>query len=140
MDVNAIANCPGECTIALHTLENQEFTFSRHTETGSGELVDLAALAPRLVTCYRRGPEETSRLLALSALIGIGDEEALNALLDNPAQSPKVSRITQQTLATFYLEKYPELAKTVRRTGEINFDDIDRVKKVRVKKAAKAQG
>lgn len=141
LDVSAIANCPGDCTVGLHTLEGRDFTLSTNPETSTGEILDLTALAPKLVTCYRLGPDQGSRLLALSALIGIGDEKALNSLLeDGPAQSSRVSRATQQSITAFYLERYPELARMARKNGgEITFDDIDRVKRVRVKKAAKAQ-
>ena len=147
LDVSSIANCPGECTFALYTFEDREFTFLRDTEMGTGtdmstgEVVDLAALSPELVSNYRLGPDDRSRMLALSALLGIGDETGLNVLLeDAPSQSETVNRTTQKSITAFYLDRYPELARTARMNGgEIAFRDIDRAKKMRDKQAVKAQ-
>ncbi len=130
LDVAGLAHCLNDCQLTLNTMQNQPL----HTT----ERLDLTSLTPELLAAYRRGPEDGQRLLALWALIGIGDEEALATLVDEGArQSTDVNRVTQRGLAAFYLEKYPELANKAKWTGEISLADIERAKKVRVKRAEK---
>jgi len=130
LDVAALAHCPNDCHLTLHTVQGENL---RTTERA-----DLRALTPELLACYRRGPEDGHRLLALWALVGIGDEGALATLVEEGTrQSDRVNRETQRSLAAFYLERYPELSRQSAWTGEITLEDIDRAQRVRIKKAAK---
>ena len=128
IDVVGLANCPNSCDMTLSSARNQEFKTTRR--------MDLSALTPELLDSYRRGPEDGQRLLALSALIGIGDEDALSTLVEEGSrQSNNVNRETQRSLAAFYLEKYPELANKAKWNGEISLVDVERAKRMRIKKA-----
>jgi hypothetical protein len=114
--------------MTLSSARNQEFKTTKR--------MDLSALTPELLDSYRRGPEDGQRLLALSALIGIGDEDALSTLVEEGSrQSNNVNRETQRSLAAFYLEKYPELANKAKWNGEISLVDVERAKRMRIKKA-----
>ena len=132
IDVTSLANCPDVCQLTLSSVRDQELKTKKR--------LDLSALTPALLQNYRRGPEDGQRLLALSALIGIGDEEALTTLVDEGArQSDTVRRETQRSLAAFYLGKYPELATRAKWTGEISLVDVERAKRLRVKRAENQQ-
>lgn len=132
IDVVGFANCPDRCAMVLGSMQNQRLEMDKR--------VDLTDLTPELLENYRRGPEDRQRLLALSALIGIGDEDALATLVDEGAkQSANVNRETQRNLAAFYLNKYPELARRAKWTGEISLVDVEKAKRVRVKKVKKAE-
>ena len=132
IDVTGLANCPNVCQMNLSSAKNQELKTTKR--------LDLSALTPVLLQNYRRGPEDGQRLLALSALIGIGDEEAISTLVDEGArQSDNVNRETQRSLAAFYLGKYPELANKAKWNGEISLVDVEKAKRVRIKKARSQQ-
>lgn len=139
LDVIALANCPATCTLSLHSIQNQ--TLRIENETGRGAVVDLNTLVPDLLASYRRGPADGHRLLALSALLNIGNEKALEQLLEQGgSQSAHVETTTHRSLVTFYLEKYPELRDRVARKRELSLQDVRRAKAVRVRMAKKQQG
>jgi hypothetical protein len=137
IDVIALATCPETCTVNFRSIEEKKLTIS--DETGTGGVVELNALVPDLLDTYRSGPADGHRLLALSALINIGNETALEQLIEEGArQSDKTNRATQRSLAAFYLEKYPELMERTLKTNRLSMDDVRRAKAVRVKRAMKA--
>ena len=139
VDVIALANCPSTCTVSLRSVEERKLTIAN--ETGTGHVVELNALVPDLLAAYRSGPADGHRLLALSALINIGNEKALEQLIDEGTrQSDKTNRATQRSLAAFYLDKYPELAERTIRTHRLSIDDIRRAKAVRVRQMKNQEG
>jgi len=74
--------------------------------------MDLEALVPDLMKAYRSGSADGHRLMALSALINIGNAKALEQLAaessDRSSEQPRrVNKTTQRSLAAFYLEKEP---------------------------------
>ena len=132
VDVIALANCPSTCTVNLRSIEEKKLSINN--ETGTSTIVELDVLIPDLLATYRSGPADGHRLLALSALINIGDEAALEKLVeDGTSSSEKTNRATHKSLAAFYLEKYPELAERTMQTKKLSLDDVHRAKAVRVR-------
>ena len=139
VDVIALASCSDVCTVNFRSIEEKKLTIS--DETGTGGVVELNALVPDLLAAYRSGPADGHRLLALSALINIGNETALERLIEEGAfQSKQTNRATQKSLAAFYLEKYPELAERTMKTKRLSMDDVRRAKALRVRQMKKSQG
>lgn len=136
VDVISLAGCADTCTIALQSAENRNVRLQN--ESGTGSLVDLDALVPDLLEVYRNGPADGSRLLALSALIKIGDAKALESLLqEGLAQSADVKRRTERSLASFYLNKYPELLEGAMAKKTFSVEDVRRAESMRVRLAKK---
>lgn len=134
LDVIVLARCTGSCTIQLASIEGKQIRIEN--ETGVGRLVDLDALTPDLLDVYRRGPADGHRLLALSALINIGNQKALEQLMtDAPNRSNEVQTSTNRSLAAFYLETYPELTKRALRSKRIYIEDVQRADRLRLKVA-----
>lgn len=134
VDINALSLCSASCTITLRSIQDKNIGIEN--ETGVGSVVDLEALVPDLLKSYRKGPTDGHRLLAMHALLLIGNEKSLEQLIDEGAsQSAKVERATQAGLASFYLKKYPELSEQTLRTMRLSVDDVTQAKALRVKKA-----
>jgi len=141
MDVISLANCTSTCIVDLHSIQNKQIRIENDTDAGS--IVDLEALAPDLLNLYRRGPTDGHRLLALSALITIGNETAIEALVQDGSstrhrQSQRVASRTQKSLTSFYLARYPELTERALRTNIFSLDDVQKVKATRARAAKKA--
>lgn len=136
LDINALAHCRDNCTVSLQSVQGKKIRIE--TEAGMGSVVDLEGLVPDLIESYRRGPADGHRLLALSALLHIGDEKALERLINEVEfQSKEVKRATQRGLALFYLEKYPELTERTMRIKRLTLDDVAQAKAYRMRKAKK---
>lgn len=137
LDINTLAHCTASCNLSLRSVQDQQIRIEN--EAGVGTMVDLDVLVPDLLKSYRTGPADGHRLLALSALLQIGNERSLEQLIDEGAsQSGKVEKATQAGLAAFYLEKYPELMDRTMRTNRLSIDEVAKAKAFRVKKAKKA--
>jgi hypothetical protein len=138
LDVNVLAHCRESCTVNLQSIQGKQIRIEN--EAGAGTVVDLDGLIPALLKNYRRGPADGHRLLALSALLHIGNEKALDQLVAQEGeQSKAVERATQRGLAGFYLEKYPELMTRAQRTQRLTLDDVARAKALRMRRS-KASG
>lgn len=142
VDVITLAGCTSTCTVGLHSIENRKLRIENDTEMGA--VVDFDALAPDIMEVYRTGSSDGHRLLALSALIKIGNETTLEQLVNEGTsasnrQSTRVSQQTQRSIATYYLEKYPELIERAKRKKTFSLDDVRRAEGVRVKVARKMQ-
>lgn len=137
LDINTLAHCRESCTVNLQTVQGKQIRIEN--ETGMGTVVDLDALTPDLLRSYRQGPADGHRLMALSALLHIGNEKALERLVEEETrQSKRMKKATQRGLAGFYLEKYPELTKRAMRTRRLSLDDVARAKAYRMRKAKKS--
>ncbi len=138
VDINALTLCSASCTIALRSMQDKNIGIEN--ETGGGSVVELEALVPDLLESYREGPTDGHRLAAMSALLRIGNEQSLEQLIQKSAsQSAKVDRATQRGLASFYLEKYPELSEQVLRTKRLSIDEVREAKALRVKREKKVK-
>ena len=140
VDVIALTTCHGTCAISFQSVnkKNKQKILTFANEAGTGYEVDLKALIPDLMEAYRSGPADGHRLLALSALINIGDAKTLERLVDEGArQSGAMNDATQRSLAAFYLEKYPALRNRAVRTGTITLDDVRRAEAIHVKRTKK---
>jgi hypothetical protein len=139
VDIITLAGCPETCTVHLQSASDKKLRVEN--ETGMGNAIDLDALVPDLMSAYREGPVDGTRLLALSALIKVGNEKAFEQLIDEKeGQSENVQKATNRSLASFYLEKYPELTERAFRSGNLTIDDVRRAERLRlrlVRKAAK---
>jgi hypothetical protein len=137
MDVIALATCPETCTVDFRSINEKKLTIAN--ETGTSHVLDLNVLVPDLVKAYRSGPDDGHRLLALTALINIGNEKGLEQLIDQGArQSERTNRITQRSLLWYYMDKYPELYEQTMNTKQLSMDDVRRAEVVRVKHVKKA--
>lgn len=139
MDVISLANCTSTCTVLLQSNQNKQVRIENDSDSGS--IVDLQALSPDLLKLYRRGPTDGNRLLALSALINVGNETAIETVVGDGSstrygQSSKVDDATQRSLVGFYLARYPELRDL--RGTTFSLDDVRQVKATRTRAAKKA--
>jgi len=140
VDVIALANCPENCTLTL--LSAQGKTLRIENDTGVGAAVDLNRLTPELLQAYRRSDmQDGLRLLALSALINVGNEKAIESLVQNPSSgSERVQRESNKILVSFFLEEYPELLDGARKKQAFSLDDVEKVRALRLKRVRLAQG
>lgn len=139
VDIVALGRCSASCSVPLASVQGKTISIQNQTELGT--VIDLDALVPDLITVYRSGPADGHRLLALSALINIGNQKALETLADEaPSQSQDVRRATNRTLASFYLEKYPELMKRAERTKTLTIQDVQRAERIRLRVARRQNG
>lgn len=140
IDVITLAACPSTCTVFLYSNQNKRLQINNDTDSGS--IVDLEALSPDLLKLYRRAPTDGIRLMALSALVNIGNETAIDAVVRSSAryrQSQRVNSSTQKSLVAFYLGRYPELnERPLQRTNTFSLDDVRDVKVTRARTAKKA--
>ena len=136
VDVIALAGCGETCTVSLQSIEEKKLSIAN--ETGTGAVVELTNLVPDLLEVYRSGPADGQRLLALSALVNIGDLKALERLVeDGSSQSKKTMQATHSSLAAFYLDKYPELTEQTVRTKRLSLEDVRRAEALRIRKLKK---
>jgi phosphoribosyl-dephospho-CoA transferase len=143
MDVIVIANCKASCTVDFFSIPAKMLRVEN--ESGVGRIMDLDTLVPDLMKAYRTSPvggHDGHRLLALSALINIGNAASLEHLVADSSdpssrQSDWVKRNTQRSLIGFYLAKYPELTERAARNKTFSLDDVRRAETVRVRLAKK---
>ena len=134
VDIVVLGRCPASCTVSLASGQGKQIRFENDSDVGT--VIDLDALIPDLMKVYRSGPADGHRLMALAALVNIGNHEALTQLVEeSPLQSADVKRATNRTLAAFYLEQYPELMERTLRTKTLTIEDVDRAEQVRIKVA-----
>lgn len=137
MDAIALANCSTSCTVSLNSVQGKRIKIENND--GAGSVVDLTALLPSLLDTYRKGPADGHRLMALSALVRIGDEKTLQRLAEERnTQSKEMNKTTSRSLAAFYLAKYPELGDGLSRSGRLSVSDVEKAQAVRVRLARKA--
>ena len=138
MDVISLANCTSICIVPLQSKQNKHLRIENDSDSGS--IVDLQALTPDLLKLYRRGPTDVLRLMALSALINVGNEKAIDTVVADASstrygQSRRVNDSTQRSLVGFYLAQYPELRDLPGPT--FSLDDVRQVKATRARAAKK---
>jgi hypothetical protein len=140
IDVIVLSKCEASCTVNFLSIPDKMLRVEN--ESGAGTAIDLEALVPDLMRAYRTGPADGHRLLALSALINIGNERAFEQLAAESSdrssqQSNRVNKATQRSLAAYYLEKYPELTKKMGRSQTFSIEDVRRAEGLRVRLAKK---
>jgi hypothetical protein len=143
MDVIMLSQCEASCTVDFFSIPDKMLRVDN--ESGVGKIMDLDALIPDLMKAYRTSPvggHDGHRLLALSALINIGNAASLEQLVadsrdPSSRQSDWVNKNTQKSLVGFYLAKYPELTERVTRYNTFSIQDVRRAEGVRVKLAKK---
>jgi hypothetical protein len=137
VDITTLGRCTASCSVFLVSIPGKKVSFEN--ETGVGTAIDLGALTPDLIQVYQSGPADGHRLLALSALINIGNQDALKKLArEISSQSAAVQRHTHRTMVAYYLEKYPELREETVRTRVLKIEDVDRAERVRLRLAEQA--
>ena len=143
IDVIMLSRCEASCTVDFRSIPDKMLRVEN--ESGVGRTMDLDALVPDLMKAYRTSPvdgHDGHRLLALHALINVGNATALEQLVADSSdpssrQSDRVNKETQRSLAAFYLTKYPELADRATRNMTFSLNDVRRAETVRVKLAKK---
>ena len=140
IDVIGLAGCEASCTVSLQSATNRQVRIAN--ESGVGNVVDLDALAPDLLWAYRNGSADGYKLLALAALINVGNQAALERLIDEKEsqRSRRVRKATDRSLAAFYFAKYPELIEQTKRRRFLSLDDVERARVLRLKRAKKGEG
>lgn len=137
LDVVALTKCPESCTISMNSASIKKLHIQN--ETGLGTAIDLDPLIPVLLKTYRSDPNDGYRFMALSALLNIGNDKALNQLIvDSAFQPTHVKQMTHRRIAAFYLTMYPELTESTYRSKNLQMNDVVRAKAARAK-LAKAQ-
>jgi hypothetical protein len=139
VDVIALANCESSCVLKLRSIQKRNLRVDSETEMGAGG--NVRDLAPDVRRLYRLEPIEARKLLALSALIHIGEEQALESLIEMPADriSMRVQQQTNRSIATFFLERYPELRHRAERTGHLSLVEVRRARAAHLKRARIAE-
>jgi hypothetical protein len=136
VDVIALANCQAACNVNLRSASDKGVRIEN--ETGVPSVLDLTALVPDLMHNYRSSPEDGTKLLALSALINVGDERSIEALVGTRTKkSDRVERTTQRSLTAFFLTRYPELKDRAVRSGSFSLADVVRLRQQRARDARK---
>jgi hypothetical protein len=143
MDVIMLSWCEASCTVDFFSIPDKTLRFE--SESGVGRIMNLDALVPDLMKAYRTSPvggHDGHRLLALSALINIGNAASLEQLVADSSdpssrQSDWVKKNTQRSLVGFYLAKYPELAERVTRNKTFSIKDVRRAEHARAELARK---
>ena len=138
IDVIALAGCQASCTVALQSKPSKALQIEN--ETGTGNVIDLEVLTPDILRAYRNGSADGYRLLALSALINIGGETAIDKLVgEKETQNSRVRRVTDMSLAAFYFAKYPELMERSTRNRTLSLDDVEQARVLRLRAAKRAE-
>jgi hypothetical protein len=134
VDIAGLGRCTASCSVTLLSVPGKNVSIANDTELGT--VVDLEVLVPDLIRVYQRDPVDGHRLLALAALIYIGNQAALEKLIaEIPSQSPDVQQRTTRTLVGYYLEKYPELREETERTRVLEIEDVERAERLRLQVA-----
>lgn len=129
-DIVALAGCADTCVVALQS--DGDNTIRIENESGVGHPIDLASLTPDVLSVYRNGPTAGHRLLALSALLKIGDEQALERVVElKDDQSGRVEAASNRLLAAHYLDRYPELSDPTFRAKRLSIEDVRRAQAAR---------
>jgi hypothetical protein len=129
-DIVALAGCTDTCVVALQS--DGDNTIRIENESDVGHPIDLASLTPNVLSVYRDGPTPGHRLLALSALLKIGDEQALERVVDLKDEQPnRVEAATNRSLAAYYLDRYPELTTPTFRAERLSIEEVRRAQAAR---------
>jgi len=129
-DIVALASCQNTCVVALQS--DGDNTIRIENESSVGHPIDLASLTPDVLSVYRDGPTPGHRLLALSALLNVGDEQVLEQVIElKDDQSNRVERATNRALAGYYLDRYPELSEPAFRAERLSIEDVRRAQAAR---------
>jgi hypothetical protein len=129
-DIVALAGCADTCVVALQS--DGDNTIRIENESDVGHPIDLASLTPNVLSVYRDGPTPGHRLLALSALLKIGDEQALERVVDLKDEQPtRVEAATNRSLAAYYLDRYPELTTPTFQADQLSIEDVRRAQAAR---------
>lgn len=129
-DIVALAGCEDTCVVALQS--DGDNTIRIENESDVGHPIDLASLTPDVLSVYRDGPTPGHQLLALSALLKIGDEQALERVVDLKDEQPgRVEAATNRSLAAYYLNRYPELSEPTFRAEQLSIEDVRRAQATR---------
>lgn len=145
IDIISLANCQASCIVSLQSKTDRAIRIEN--ETGAGNVFDLDVLTPDLLRVYRTGTyrneaESGPKLLALSALINVGNQRALEQLVsEKETQTRRVQKATDRSLAAFYFAKYPELIeRSTRNNHTFSLDDVQRAEVLRLKREKRAGG
>lgn len=126
-DVIVLANCRTSCTVAFQSIPDQMLRIEN--EAGVGTAVDLTGLVPDLLNVYQTAKMDGTQLLALAALIDIGNEKSLETLISSAStRSPRIAQVTRKRVAAFFVNRYPELEERALRSRTFTLADVERAR------------
>ncbi|MFB6248742.1 MAG: hypothetical protein ABEL97_09250 [Salinibacter sp.] len=129
-DIVALAGCEDTCVVALQS--DGDNTIRIENKSSVDHPIDLASLTPDVLSVYRNGPTSGHRLLALSALLKIGDRQTLERVVDLKADQPdRVETATNRALAAYYLERYPGLSEPTLRSEQLSIEEVRQARAAR---------
>lgn len=138
-DVISLSGCFASCTVQLQSLGQQSIRLQIDNTTGVGPLLDLNALNPDLLRIYHTGKTDEARLMALSAIMGLGNETTIESLVNTPSsQSARVGDITHRVVVQFFVNAYPELLKNGQKLRTVSMDEVAELRAERVRQARRA--
>ena len=136
VDVIALASCRAACSVTLRSASDKDVRIEH--EPGVPAVLNLTALVPDLMRSYRFSPNDGTQLLALSALINVGNERSIEALVGTRLKkSARVEKTTQRSITAFFLDRYPELNDQAVRNGTLSLTDVAKVRQQRARDARK---
>lgn len=108
-DIVLIAHqCANPCAVRLNSRDGA-FLRVEH-DLGLQSILDFSTLAPDVLDVYRSSADEGIQVMSLSAILRIGHEPTIEALVASvDDQSPKIKRMTHRSVWSYFTEKYPEI-------------------------------
>lgn len=96
---------------------------------------DLSAAVPALLALYSSGRSGPERMMAVTALRVIGDEESIEqlVLLSEDERDRKIRDHTRRNIVDYYLTAYPELHSTLEKSKYLTYARIQRAKRQHLK-------
>lgn len=138
-DVISLGGCFASCTVQLQSLGQQRIRLQIDNTTGVGPLLDLNALSPDLLRIYHTGRTDAVRLMALSAIMGLANEAAIESLITVPSsQSARVRELTHRVVADFFVNVYPELLREGQQIRSVSLDEVAELRGERTRLARRA--
>ena len=124
-DVVRLTTCTASCMVQLQSFGEQTVQISVKNMTGAGTLIDLSSLVPDLRRVYDSGANDQLRLMALSSMLLIGDEEELMALTKTLSkQSERIQEVTRRPIVSYFTTAYPSLQEEVDPNGGLSIERI----------------
>lgn len=137
-DIVLIAHqCAGPCSVRLKSRDGASLRVEH--DLGLQSVLDLSTLAPDVLDAYRSSTDEAIQVMSLSAILRIGHEPTIEALVAIAAdQSSKVERMTHRGVWSYFTEKYPEIQKNSPRPL-LTLDEVARARAERERDLRRAR-
>ena len=137
-DIVLIAHqCAGPCSVRLKSRDGASLRVEH--DLGLQSVLDLSTLAPDVLDVYRSSTDEAIQVMSLSAILRIGHEPTIEALVAIAGdQSSKIERMTHRGVWSYFTEKYPEIQKNSPRPL-LTLDEVARARAERERDLRRAR-